>query len=261
MTTMEASRTKLGGGFSTFWRSLTRLQGLNRGTAWGIMIVGALLAFEIFNFSTTEFALRDVLGSLAFAGLPWATLLAVAFCSMDFAGIARIFTPQQGRDEPAEVWYLFGAWLLAAAFNATLTWWGVSVAIATQANSGSAAVLGGATLTRVVPVFVALMVWLIRVLIIGTLSIAGDKLFSTAGLGEVSQRVYRPASAVRSPIGANGALTPAPAARHVSTSFHPAPKPATYGAVAAREHAFQGLALDHERANAGQAGDGGNVVQ
>jgi len=37
---------------------------------------------------------------------------------------ARLFTPEQGRDEPAEVWYLFGAWLLAAAMNAILTWWG-----------------------------------------------------------------------------------------------------------------------------------------
>ena len=33
-----------------------------------------LLAFEIFNFSTTEFALTDVLGDLKFAGLRWATI-------------------------------------------------------------------------------------------------------------------------------------------------------------------------------------------
>jgi phage FluMu gp28-like protein len=45
----------------------------------------------------------------------------LTFCGIDFAGIARLFTPEQGRDEPAEVWYLFGAWILAAAMNATLT--------------------------------------------------------------------------------------------------------------------------------------------
>ena len=107
------------------------LKGINlrRGMAWGVIIVGALLAFEIFNYSTTQFALADVLGSLKFAGIPWATILALAFCGIDFAGIARLFTPEQGRNEPAEVWYLFGAWLLAAAMNAALTWWGVSVAI------------------------------------------------------------------------------------------------------------------------------------
>ena len=116
-------------------------RGLSRGAAWGLMIVGALAAFEIFNFSTTEFALRDVLGDLAFAGMRWSLVLAIAFCAMDFAGIARMFTPERGRDEPAEVWYLFGAWLLAASFNATLTWWGVSVAIARQANSAGASLI------------------------------------------------------------------------------------------------------------------------
>jgi hypothetical protein len=150
-----------------------------RGKAFGFMIIGALLAFELFNFSTTEFALNDVLGNLKFAGLKWATILSIAFCGIDFAGIARLFTPEQGADEPAEVWYLFGAWILAAAMNATLTWWGVSVAIATHTSQGSL-VLGGDTIQKVVPVFVAVMVWVIRILIIGTFSLAGERIFSQA---------------------------------------------------------------------------------
>ncbi|NIW43973.1 MAG: hypothetical protein GWN30_04145, partial [Gammaproteobacteria bacterium] len=80
-----------------------------RGLAFGIIIISALLAFEIFNYSTTEFALSDLLGDLEFAGIAWATILALAFCGIDFAGIARLFTPEQGADEPNEVWYLFGA--------------------------------------------------------------------------------------------------------------------------------------------------------
>ncbi len=150
-----------------------------RGKAWGFMIVGALLAFELFNYSTTEFALNDVLGSLSFAGLKWATILAIAFCGIDFAGIARLFTPEQGAEEPAEVWYLFGAWILAAAMNATLTWWGVSVAIANHASQGTA-VINGETLQKIVPIFVAVMVWIIRILIIGTFSLAGERMFSHA---------------------------------------------------------------------------------
>jgi hypothetical protein len=152
---------------------------LKRGFAWGAIIVFALLSFEVFNYSTTQFALLDVLGNLSFAGLRWATILAVAFCGIDFAGIARLFTPEQGRNEPAEVWYLFGAWLLAAGMNAILTWWGVSVAIVNHNSLASGVVVSSATLTKVVPVFVAIMVWLIRVLIIGTFSIAGDNLFSS----------------------------------------------------------------------------------
>ena len=163
---------------------------IRRGMAWGIIIIGALLAFEVFNYSTTQFALADVLGDLKFAGIRWATILAMAFCGIDFAGIARLFTPEQGRDEPAEVWYLFGAWLLAAAMNATLTWWGVAVAISSHTNLSSA-VISSTTLTKVVPVFVALMVWLIRVLIIGTFSVAGERFFSQADT-RTSQRPARP---------------------------------------------------------------------
>jgi hypothetical protein len=133
----------------------------------------------LFNYSSTFFALRDILGDLAFGPIRWATMLALAFCAIDFAGIARIFTPEQGRDEPAEVWYLFGAWFLAAAFNATLTWWGISVAML-QHNAAGGALLGQSVMIKVIPVFVAAMVLTIRVLLINTFSIAGERIFSMA---------------------------------------------------------------------------------
>jgi len=163
--------------------SFLKSASLRRGAIFGSILVSALLAFELFNFGTTSFALQDMLGNLEFAGMRWASILAFAFCGMDFAGIARIFTPEQGRDEPAEVWYLFGAWLLAAAFNAILTWWGVSVAIVNH-NAVGGVLVGQEVMTRVVPVFVAAMVWLIRVLIIGTFSVAGERLFTLADVGQ-----------------------------------------------------------------------------
>jgi hypothetical protein len=191
---------------------------LRRGLAWGIIILFALLAFEIFNYSTTQFALQDVLGDLKFAGIRWATILAIAFCGIDFAGIARLFTPEQGRNEPAEVWYLFGAWLLAAGFNALLTWWGVSVAIVNHSSLAAGAVVSNATLTKVVPVFVAIMVWLIRVLIIGTFSVAGERLFSQA-----DTRIHKPISN-RPVLRPASSLTSRP--RTVTSSaFRPANKP------------------------------------
>lgn len=150
-----------------------------RGLIFGVIILGALLAFEVFNYTSTQFSLHDILGDIEFAGVKWATGLAVAFCLIDFAGIARIFTPEQGRDEPAEVWYLFAAWLLAAAFNATLTWWGVSVAILQHQSQGGV-LIGASTMTKVVPVFVAVMVLMIRVLLINTFSIAGERIFPIA---------------------------------------------------------------------------------
>ena len=162
---------------------------INRGLVFGILIITALLAFEIFNYSTTDFAMSDLLGDLRFAGVRWATILAVAFCGIDFAGIARLFTPEQGADEPAEVWYLFGAWLLAATMNAMLTWWGVSIAILSHQSLGNA-VIDRENLLKIAPVFVAIMVWLIRVLIIGTFSVAGERLFSQASTSP-SRRIIR----------------------------------------------------------------------
>lgn len=164
---------------SLSFRLLPFLQGTahKRGLIFGVIILCALLAFEVFNYSSTYFALSDILGTLAFGSIRWATMLAFAFCAIDFAGIARIFTPEQGRDEPAEVWYLFAAWFLAASFNAVLTWWGVSVAMLQHTAAGGA-LLGAATMTKVVPVFVAAMVLLIRVLLINTFSIAGERIFS-----------------------------------------------------------------------------------
>jgi len=166
---------------SLSFRLLPFLQGTahKRGLIFGVIILCALLAFEVFNYSSTFFALSDILGNLAFGPVRWATMLAFAFCAIDFAGIARIFTPEQGREEPAEVWYLFAAWFLAAAFNATLTWWGVSVAMLQHPAAGGA-LLGATTMTKIVPVFVAAMVLLIRVLLINTFSIAGDRIFSLA---------------------------------------------------------------------------------
>ena len=50
-----------------FSAMLQRLH-IHRGLFFGIILVGALLAFEVFNFSTTEFALHDLLGEFCVPG-------------------------------------------------------------------------------------------------------------------------------------------------------------------------------------------------
>lgn len=228
---MAQYRNPLIDGLKSAWSGLMQNRQFNRGAAWGTMIIGALAAFEIFNFSTTQFALHDMLGDLTFAGLKWSTILAIAFCSIDFAGIARIFTPEQGRSEPTEVYYLFGAWVLAAAFNACLTWWGVSVAIQNNSSLPAGGGLSTSTMTQWVPVFIAAMVWLVRLLIIGTFSLAGDRLFSTAhaGAGAYKQQ-YAPANS-RPAFQASQQGVNQPASmqgfRPASQISRPAPKPAS----------------------------------
>lgn len=168
---------------------------IHRGLVFGVLIVTALIAFEVFNYSSTDFALSDLLGELTFLGINWSTILAIAFCGIDFAGIARLLTPEQNRNEPSEIWYLFGAWMLAAMMNAMLTWWGVSIAILNHETLGNA-VVARVTLLKVVPIFVAVMVWLIRVLIIGSISMAGDHFFSQS-LSQSSRRTTTSSKASR----------------------------------------------------------------
>lgn len=131
----------------------------------------ALIGFETFNFSTTAYALGDLLGKLSFLGIPWSTTLAIAFCAIDFAGVARLFLPESDEQAPKELWFLFGAWLLAATMNAVLTWWGISMAVVNR-SLASTAIINPQILTHSIPVFVAILVWVTRILLIGSFSIA-----------------------------------------------------------------------------------------
>lgn len=158
-------------------RRLFSRANLKRGSLFGLIIVVALLSFEFFNYGTTEFALHDLLGDLSFGILPWSTVLALAFCGMDFAGLARLMMPETRRHIAADTWYLVGAWFLAATMNAVLTWWAVSLALISHNGLGNE-VVGRQALLSSVPVFVAALVWLIRVLIIGTFTLNGKQLFS-----------------------------------------------------------------------------------
>ena len=99
---------------------------------------------------------------------------AVAFCAIDFAGLARLFTPERGRNEPKEIWYLTGAWLLGATMNAVMTWWAVSTVLVNHPVGNE--VLSREQLLTVVPIFVAVLVWLTRILFIGAIAVAGEKL-------------------------------------------------------------------------------------
>ncbi len=219
------------------------------GLAFALIILVALGAFELFNYSTTEYALKDLLGNLKFMEIPWSTILSIAFCGIDFDGIARLFTPEQGADEPKEVWYLFGAWLLAATMNAILTWWGVSMAIATH-KMGSTAIMDTATLTKIVPVFVAVMVWVIRILIIGTLSVAGERMFtgdrrsvysgrgrslgSQASAGMSSTPTLTPRTSMARPSLNRSPITPEPLSARPEPTYHSmaaAPRPSVHGSM------------------------------
>lgn len=147
---------------------------LSKQVVIALLLVVALFSFEIFNFDTTEFALESLLGGAAFAGIKWATVLAIAFCAIDFAGLARIFTPAQGADEPKEIWYLTAAWLMGATMNAVMTWWAVSITLLGYDIGNE--ILSRDQILTYVPIFVAVLVWLTRIMFIGAMSVAGEQL-------------------------------------------------------------------------------------
>ncbi len=197
----------------------------NRGWVLGTILVTALIGFEMFNFSTTQVALHDLLGDLKFVGITWATILSIAFCGIDFAGIARLFIPESQVNDTKETWYLFGAWLLAATMNALLTWWGVSLGMANRTLQSSA-FIQAETLVEIVPIFVALLVWVTRILLIGTFSVAGPRLFTQ---DQPVQAVTRPAISAnprpRTAYQPVAASSLAQASTPVSTLQRPAPRP------------------------------------
>ncbi len=128
-----------------------------------------LLSLEIFNFSTTKFALQDLLGEIGVGPTTWAAMLSIAFCGMNLIGIIRLFNPSTCENQGNENWFLLGAWILAAVMNTGLNWWGVSIAIYNHPVD-SVLVVDPMTIVTVIPIFVAIMVMLIRILIIGNLS-------------------------------------------------------------------------------------------
>ncbi|WP_420645656.1 hypothetical protein [Candidatus Leptofilum sp.] len=190
------------------------LLGLNlpQKSIMGVILVVALVAFELFNFDTTRYALGNLLGDVRFAGVGWATILAIAFCAIDFAGLARLFTPERGKNEPTAVWYLMGAWLLGATMNAVMTWWAISLTLLSHDFGNE--VLSREQLLRWVPFFVATLVWLTRILFIGAISVAGEYMFAGSLLQHRRQPAKRP-SATRtqrntSPAGRPFRPNPAP---------------------------------------------------
>ncbi|MCX6070119.1 MAG: hypothetical protein NTU91_04560 [Chloroflexi bacterium] len=181
---------------STIWSDATRKLisrlTLRRASAFGLIMLGALVAFEVFNYGTTEFALRDLMGNLTFGPVNWSVVLAMAFCGMDFAGIARLLSPAKGPRNPTESWYLLGAWAVAAAMNGMLTWWAVSLAVVSHTGLGNE-IVGRQELIRSVPIFVSLLVLLIRVLVIGSFALGGTRLFNASD--RRTQLMLRPQAA------------------------------------------------------------------
>ena len=196
---------------------------ISRKMVIAILLGVALIAFEIFNFDTTQYALTNLLGDVRFVGVLWASILAVAFCAIDFAGLVRIFTPQRGAEEPRAVWFLTGAWFLGTIANAVMTWWAVSLTLLGHEFGNE--VLSREMLLRYVPIFGAMLVWLTRILFIGAFSMAGEEVFDRAR-ADAGEAKPAPRPAQSAPARAAQPAAPRPAAASAATPVAPKPRTA-----------------------------------
>ena len=94
------------------------------------------------------------------------------------------------------------------------------------------------TMTRIVPIFVAAMILLVRVMIIGTFSLAGERLFTTESRSynnprPAAQQTYRPTTTSTTqpqPMIRPASSLNRPAVQNTpsgNNTFHSAPKPAS----------------------------------
>ena len=140
-----------------------------------LILALAMLAFELFNYDTTRFALASLFGSAAFYGLSWATILAIAFCGIDLAGLVQMFSVPlvNNPKENQGYYFLFAAWLLGASLNAIMTWYAVGITLLGVPLGNE--ILTRQQLVRWVPLLIAMLVWITRILFIGALTIMGDE--------------------------------------------------------------------------------------
>lgn len=139
-----------------------------------VVMLSAIVAFEIFNFTTTQEVLDMILGQTQIMNyLTLGTLLALGACAFDFGGLGRMLTTEQDfRKEPREVMILFVGWLLAAVFNAFLTW--VAVMFAFDTGGQLPSVLAGKQ--QLVAAGIAVFVFVIRFILIFGFATFSDKI-------------------------------------------------------------------------------------
>lgn len=170
-----------------------------------ILIIGTL-AFEYFNYITTEFGMAALIGAGKVA-----TVGAIAFCLTDIAGLVRVFTPETKlSNEPAEVVMLWVAWIVAAVTNAGLTWFAF-LTLMTGRQLGNA-VISQVTILEVFPILFALMTLVARLGLIGSVASGLDALkiptLDMKTLGLKPKTSVKPVATTQRPVSGRPASQP-----------------------------------------------------
>lgn len=147
-----------------------------------------LLCFEIFSYSSSYEAIDRLTGMTT-----WATMLAFAFCAVDFAGLAKLVMPEMRNLPEMPLFFLSGAWVLSAIGDTSLTWFVVSTQTSTLTRHilVTAGVLSPKFFTTWLPLLVAVFTWGVQVFLVTRIGAITDKLVTEkedAGGRRVSRR-------------------------------------------------------------------------
>jgi len=138
-----------------------------------VVIVAAIVCFELFNFGTNRDVLDGIFGNVVFLTLSAGTWLAAGACLVDFGGLSRIFTSETNmRQESIEIKAVTLGWFFASIFNAWLTFVWVSYRL----EGGAAALPRNlADDTFAIAVAIAVFVFLVRLVLIFGGATVGDR--------------------------------------------------------------------------------------
>jgi hypothetical protein len=138
----------------------------------GLLIFLGLAAFDVFNFATTRDALSSII-TATLLNIPLSWPLAVAFCAIDLGGIASVFTKEKGFREPWYVWMLGAGWIIASIANSGLTFMAIRMGMASAPIMHNPLIPADIAI-KWVPILLASVIWLIRVMIIGSIIVADN---------------------------------------------------------------------------------------
>jgi hypothetical protein len=143
-----------------------------RGSFFIGMLFFSLLCFMLFNYMSTLQTLQHILGKewLVYA-------FAFALSVVDFAGLARIFTPETSAKDESKLVYILGAvWILACLFDVIMTAYWVSLRMVENPSSVEAQNLMGASMYKTIPWIIAFGELAMRVSLVLMVGMFGDQL-------------------------------------------------------------------------------------
>jgi len=141
----------------------------SRTTGTILTMLVCMAAFEIINFAITSLAFRSLLSRYTVLVLDSATWLATVVCCVDIIGILYLFLLFPGPSHNIVKRRLFSVWLLVTGLNSWLLWLGIGQAIVVH-QAQTDLVINAGIMVHIIPAFIVCLVWLIRILLIGSFS-------------------------------------------------------------------------------------------